>query len=204
MEQTRYQPMLLAPTDKLPVGEEWAYEPKLNGWRMMAYESPKRWSLITRGGFDYTTNFAEIAKQLPVALNGSQAVLDGEVVALDRQRREHRELLLRPLAASIIFYAFDIIEFDDVALVHEPWRNRRQLLKEVVNNQPNVIVVDAYEHTDLEDLMKAARRKGMEGIVAKRKDSPYQSNSRSKDYWLKYRFPPPSRRSTKATTSRSR
>lgn len=181
--------MLPAITDTLPVSEAWAYEPKADGWRMLAYESLGQWILITRGGLNYTTDFPKVAEQLSAALRGSQAVLDGEIVAFDKRGRQHRELMLQHSAATIIYYVFDILELDGVPTLHEPWRNRRQLLEKVVNKQENVVLNDYYEHTDLEFLQRAARRKGLEGIVAKRKDSPYRQNGRSKNGWLKARFP---------------
>jgi bifunctional non-homologous end joining protein LigD len=191
MERPRYAPMLLATTDKLPVGEDWAYEPKLEGWRMMAYESMGQWSLITRGGRDYTDSFGAVAQQLPLALNNSHAVLDGEMVALGKRSREYRQLLFQPLAARIIYYAFDILELDGESLVREPWSNRHQILERFVTKQANVILVDTYEHTDLKFLQEAARRRSIEGIVAKRKDSLYRPGKRSQDDWLKYRFKQP-------------
>lgn len=203
MENSRYAPMQPARTDKIPVSEAWAYEPSLNGLRIIAHKSLEQSRLITAGGLNYSDYFPDITKQLPAAVEASQAVIDGQIVALDKRGRENRSLLYRPLAATIIYYAFDVLEIDDQPLIDEPWIIRRQFLEHIINNQRNIKLAETFDHTDLELFQRAARRKGVKGIVAKRMDSPYLPNRQSMHGWLRYTFPPPQRRVRRRTSETS-
>jgi bifunctional non-homologous end joining protein LigD len=204
MEQSRYAPMQAARTDKLPVSEEWAYEPGLSGLRIIAHNSLIQSRLFTSGGRNYSDFFPEIAKQLPVAVEASQAILDGQIVALNKRGREDKSLLYRPMAATIIYYAFDMLELDDQPLIAEPWIVRRQLLENIINEQPNIKLAKTFDHTELELIQRAAKRKGVKGIIAKRIDSPYMPNRQSMDGWLRYTFPPPQRRERRRVTNTAR
>src|SRR5256885_15914589 len=77
------RPMLAALTKELPRGEGWQYEPKWDGYRALAYVRGGDAKLVSRRGNDLTERFALVAKELAKALRTPDAVVDGEVVALD-------------------------------------------------------------------------------------------------------------------------
>src|SRR4029079_1732858 len=78
-----YRPMLATLTEELPRGEGWEFEPKWDGYRALAYVRGGEAKLVSRRGNDLTERFASVAKELPKALRTPDAVVDGEVVALD-------------------------------------------------------------------------------------------------------------------------
>lgn len=182
----RYEPMLLRPTDELPDDDGWIFEPKLNGYRALAYVAAERTRLISRQGNDFSYLFPDVVTQLPGSLSEHAAVLDGEVVGLGEDGR-HNLRTLRDLTSRIVYFTFDMLEFDGEPLVSNPWRERHQKLEESVIAGSHVEICPHYPHEERDDLLLAARGLALEGVVAKKIDSRYWSGRRRID-WQKYKF----------------
>ena len=142
-----------------------------------------------------TATFPELA-ELPALLRGHSAVLDGEIVCLDRDGRSNFSLLqqrmhiTKPAAvafartkAPVIHLIFDVISVDDVSLLRKPYDYRRLILAALEIAGKRRIVPDQLDGT-LEEVLELTRDARWEGIIAKRSDSLYLSGARSSS-WIK-------------------
>ena len=173
---------------------DWMWEPKLDGYRVLAFIDGKDVKLRSRRGLELAPSFPRLAEEL-----GRQAVdgmvLDGEIVALDAagkpsfnalqnrvQLKSARELAAADHNAPVVFYCFDILYFAGIDLRKSPYRDRRRYLSQCLLPSPLVRLVHASE--DGLALYAAATASGLEGVVGKRSDSRYESGKRS-GLWLK-------------------
>ncbi|MCU1447154.1 ATP-dependent DNA ligase [Cryobacterium sp.] len=198
--RTLYSPMLARPGSLRELSDsDWAYEMKWDGIRMLAYldggpDGSVRF--LTRNGNDVTPSFPELVEDLRTALGRHAAVLDGEVVALDRANRPDFSLLQTRLGltgdldvrraqrgAPVHYFVFDLLEHDGAALVERPYSERRTALDSLVAGTGTVQVPPAFDGEAAEVLATSARL-GLEGLIAKENGSSYQSGRRS-DRWVK-------------------
>lgn len=180
-------PMLPSVTERPFSNPGWLFEPKLDGYRVIATLTDGEVHLASRRGLDCSAEFPWLLSALheqPYA----QAILDGEIVALDEDGHPSFQLLqnrgndLRP---HLVYYAFDLLYRDGYDLRGVPLEQRKALLSSSVFPAPGdrVRLVEAFpEHG--QTLYAAALENGMEGIVAKRRDSRYEAGKRT-DAWLK-------------------
>jgi bifunctional non-homologous end joining protein LigD len=176
----RYRPMLATLADTLPHGEGWVYEPKWDGYRAIVTVASGEVTFTSRNGNDLTQRFAELARRVGPAIRSADAVLDGEICALDDQGRS-RFSLLQEGAGTLALAVFDLLELDGQPLVDLPLAERRKRLEKLVDaNAGGVILSPQFEDGDA--LLEAARQQGLEGVVAKRVDSRYQLGRRSNDW----------------------
>ncbi|TCQ99149.1 bifunctional non-homologous end joining protein LigD [Neorhizobium sp. JUb45] len=146
--------------------------------------------IITRGGHDWTERFPAIAAAAR-KLGVGTAILDGEAVVLDAEGRSHFGALQRSLGGrggkksseDAILYAFDLLYFDGHDLTKMELSGRRHLLKDLIGESEGTIRVSQEVEADGATLLAAAREHGLEGIIAKHRDSTYRSG-RLGD-WLK-------------------
>jgi ATP-dependent DNA ligase len=129
---------------------------------------------------------AEACERLP-----TDTLLDGEVVAIDQNGRISFNLLQhhRSQAQALLFYAFDVLIHRGRSLLEMPLDRRRDVLSEIFKSKkggPSAIAVSEIMDTTPAELVRVVREFGFEGIVAKRKDSLYESGKRT-GAWLKYR-----------------
>ncbi|MFE3454850.1 non-homologous end-joining DNA ligase [Nonomuraea sp. NPDC059194] len=189
-----YAPML-AKAGSLPVAGEWAYEMKWDGVRALAYVEDRAVRLVSRNGKDVTVAYTEL-RMLGGAVGGHDLVLDGEIVAFDAagrpsfgalQPRMHQRnpAKIAELVRSVpvTFMLFDLLHVNAVSAVGLPYRERRQLLEELVTPGARW-QVPVYFHGAGTDAVEASKSLGLEGVVAKRLDSPYRPGQRSAD-WTK-------------------
>lgn len=181
MERHQYSPMLLTERETLPIGPQWVYEPKLDGYRMVGRTSLKDTHLYTRNGVDYTERYPEVARELPISLQGHAAVVDGEMVGFDAHGNPSFSVM-RTRRPKVVYYIFDLLELDGEPLISQPLRERRKQLAEVLTPQQHVQHVEMF--SDRDTLVEAARELGIEGVVAKNINSRYVPGRRSKQ-WLK-------------------
>ena len=182
----QYEPMLLTATDALPDGEDWVFEPKLDGYRVVAYVTSERTRLRSRQGNSLNDYFPDVVQQLPDALLGHAAVVDGEIVGFDQEGR-HNLRTVRQRTSRITYYIFDMLELDGEPLIFKSWQARRDLLESNVEQQASIEVCPNFTYGDRDALLIAAQGLALEGIVAKRVGSHYRSGRRSRD-WLKLKF----------------
>jgi bifunctional non-homologous end joining protein LigD len=173
---------------------DWAWEPKLDGYRVLAFVGEEGVKLRSRRGLELAEAFPKLAAEL-----GKQAVqgmiLDGEIVAFDAggkpsfnalqnrvQLKTERERSAADQSVPVVFYCFDLLHFAGIGLRGAPYRDRRRYLAQCLLPSPLVQLVHASE--DGIALHEAALASGFEGVIGKRKDSKYEAGRRSAS-WLK-------------------
>ena len=167
------------------------FEVKWDGIRAIAVIEGGQVRITTRGNKDITEAFHDVAASLLEGVEGDGVVLDGELIAMDDEGvpRLHRvmerwhqgKLSRKPVPVS--FEVFDILYRDGKPLLRQPLHRRKTHLNACLT--PNALVhICHYEDGEGIALFEAARDLGLEGIVAKDRDSPYQPGKRSK-HWLK-------------------
>lgn len=186
---------MLATLGGPPTGDGWAYEFKWDGQRAIVEIGSVATRLFSRNGNIITANYPELVAGIPPALGSHTAVLDGEIVTLDRagrpsfrllQRRMH---LLKPTAKLVrdtpaILYVFDVIEIDGRDTTQLPYLERRALLEDLNLASDVVQTPPFWVNVDGQTMLDTAKKHKIEGIVAKRETSTYHSGRRS-PAWLK-------------------
>ena len=175
-----YRPMLATLTEKLPIGEGWEYEPKWDGYRALGYVRGGEARLYSRNGNDLTERFTSVARELVQALRTPDAVVDGEVVALDDHGRASFSAMQQG-STQLAYEVFDLLEADGEPLVDLPLTERRARLGKLLARNPVVQLSGSF--ADGEALLEAAREQGLEGVMAKRGASHYREGRRRE--WLK-------------------
>ncbi len=189
----KYAPMEADPATDLPSGPEWQYEPKWDGFRCIAFRDGVRVDLQSKSGKPLTRYFPELAAAL-LALKPKQFVLDGEIVIPVDGHLSFDELLMRihPAASRVlklsqehpsVFIVFDLlVDEKGKSLVKMPLERRREklerLAKSYFDENPSINL------SPVTDDLSQARKwfhmgVGLDGIVAKRRDLPYQTGERT-------------------------
>jgi bifunctional non-homologous end joining protein LigD len=179
-ERTRYRPMLSTSAETLPTGEGWIFEPKWDGYRAIVTVSSGEVTFTSRRGNDLTQRFRDCARRAALAIRTADAVLDGEICALDDQGRS-RFSSLQEGTGALVLIVFDILELDSEPLIDLELVERRKRLEQVVDTSAGG-VIPSPQFEDGEALLEAAREQGLEGVVAKRLDSRYQPGRRGPDW----------------------
>ena len=160
---------------------DWMWEPKLDGYRALAFVTDKRVTLKSRRGLEmnkFPRLEAELAKQAAHAM-----VLDGELVAFDSAGRPSFNAMQNVQAHTpVVFYCFDLLHFAGLNLRKAPYRDRRRWLAQCLLPSPLVQLVHA--SAEGKALQSAALKSGLEGVVGKHKSSAYEAGKRSSS-WLK-------------------
>ncbi len=177
-----HSPMLATPSDVLPAGNGWLYEVKWDGYRALAHIRGGECRLVSRNGNDLTERFASVARALVKAVKSPDAVVDGEVVALDELGRPSFSAI-QSGSGALVYYAFDLLEADREPLVELPLRERQARLAQLLDGRSRTVRLSE-KFEDGEALLAAATEQGLEGVLAKRADSKYREGRRSRD-WLK-------------------
>jgi len=176
------------------LGDDWVFEMKWDGYRAIATVRNGEVGFRSRNGLDFTPLYPEL-QALGDAVDGD-VVLDGEIVALDARGRpsfgllQTRSGLTSPRdverarrAQGVEFFAFDLLEHDGVSLAGRPYTERRAQLRGAVRDV-GVVRVPPDAGRDLDTAIATSRELGLEGVIAKRANSPYRVGRRSRD-WLK-------------------
>lgn len=185
----RIEPCLALLKAKPPIGDEWIFEVKWDGYRLAVHVETTGVRILTRGGHDWTHRFPAIEKAAKAY--GSTMILDGEAVVLDAQGRSDFGLLQQDLGGrggkrvtdKTIFYAFDLLYLDGHDLTNLDLAERREMLESLIIDPEGVIRLSEEIEADGEALLRTACAHGLEGIIAKNKNQRYRSG-RTGD-WLK-------------------
>jgi len=195
----RILPMLAVPGE-LPnePDTDWRYEFKWDGVRTIAFVEGGRVRLASRADHDRTAAYPEV-RGIGGVLGSHQAVLDGEVIALDAAGRPSFEALqprmlvddagrARRLAASVpvTYMVFDLLHLDGSSTIDLPYVERRRILDGLGLTGEHWTVPPSHEGPGA-DVLEAAKAAGLEGVVAKRAGSPYRPGKRSPD-WVKVKL----------------
>lgn len=181
-------PMAAVAVKQLPEGEGWLYEVKFDGYRALIIKDGSHVQLQSRNHKDLTPMYPGIAAAA-LNLGADQAVVDGEIVALDETGRPRFQALQHRGSHPhyhIVFYAFDVLHVDGSDIIGEPIEKRRALLPKVIGKIPVIRVSDDLAGS-ASQVLEAVRSLGLEGVIAKRQGSMYQAGERSKD-WLKLKL----------------
>jgi len=171
---------------KLPGGDQWTWEIKLDGYRALAVRAGTGATLFSRRRKSLNRQFPYIVEALADLPEGT--VVDGEVVAIDDRGRPNFNLLQNfgAEASRIHYYIFDLLCWKGRDLTRLPLIERRALLKALVVVRDMRIRTVEYVEAAPTDLLAAVRDQELEGIIGKQKDSHYQPGRRS-GAWIKYR-----------------
>jgi bifunctional non-homologous end joining protein LigD len=177
--------MLATSAAALPVGDLWSYEVKWDGYRTLALKDGARVRLLSRNLNDATANYPSVARAV-ADLRAEQALLDGEVVAIDEQGRPSFQALHHHRAAhAVVFYAFDVLHLNGEDLTSRPLDERRAALASLVAGT-QLLRSEPLPGTPSQ-IEAAVRGLNLEGVIAKRRDSLYEPGKRS-NRWLKVKF----------------
>ena len=180
----KYAAMLATLADAVPRGDNWLYEIKWDGYRIIATVAGGEPELRTRKDQDYTKRFEKVAKELVKALKTPDCVVDGEVCALDDQGRPSFSAMQQGKPGTpIVYFVFDLLEVDGEPVVDLPLEERRERLEKLLDKR-NKTVRFSETFEDGESLLAAAKEQGLEGIMAKRLGTRYLPGRRSRE-WLK-------------------
>src|SRR5271168_1927508 len=194
---TTIHPMLATPVDEPFDGTEWLFEIKWDGYRAIAFIDDGKLRLVSRNQNELTERFSEL-KDLPKFVKAKNAILDGEVVALDDEGRASFSLMqqrtgFRPggrrgaaqADVPVLYYVFDLLYVDGYDLRKLPLEARKKKLASILITEDVLRYSDHYEKQG-KALFEMARAKGLEGILAKKRDSIYQER-RTRE-WLKIKI----------------
>jgi bifunctional non-homologous end joining protein LigD len=180
--------MAARPVKVLPEGDEWLYEPKLDGYRALLLKDGGQVRMLSRNEKDLTQMYPGIAAA-GSRLDAAQVVLDGEVVALAPDGRPSFQALQHRASHPkhlIVFYVFDVLNLNGRNLMGQPLVKRRAYLAGIVGENPNIrLSLDLPGRATA--IVEALRAAGIEGVIAKRRDSLYQPGERSSD-WVKLKL----------------
>lgn len=179
-------PQLATLVDEAPDGEGWLHEIKFDGYRILAFIKGKTITLKSRNNIDWTFKLQSIAQSLK-KLSLKNAVLDGEIVLLDREGKSNFQLLQNAIkaekAAHFVYYVFDILYYDHFDLKSLPLIERKKILHSLIPDENITIRYSDHICNDGKAMFHTACEMALEGIISKRFDSTYQTR-RSKS-WLK-------------------
>ncbi len=159
---------------------DWMWEPKLDGYRALAFVDGERVALRSRRGLDLARDFPRLAAELAQQA-ASGMVLDGEIVAFDAAGKPSFNAL-QNRSQQVVYYCFDLLRFAGIDLRKAPYADRRRYLAQCLLPSPLVQLVHAVEEGT--QLQAAVLARGLEGVVGKRKDSRYEAGRRS-PAWVK-------------------
>jgi bifunctional non-homologous end joining protein LigD len=189
----RILPQLATTADAPPRGDDWLHEIKFDGYRTMAHVSGDVVRLITRSGLDWTRRYGDLANAFR-ALPCQDAIIDGEIVALDEKGISRFAALQQALSSGarnqLVFYAFDLLYLDGWDLSAAPLEKRKNLLSQLLAGHltgRSAIQFSDHVAGDGRALYERASELGLEGIVSKRASAHYhQGRSPS---WIKAKAP---------------
>jgi bifunctional non-homologous end joining protein LigD len=190
--QSRTSPVFVTPmaahaVEKLPEGTEWLYELKFDGYRALLLKDGNHAQIRSRNDKDLTQMYPAITAAA-LRLKADKATVDGEIVALDEQGRPAFQALQHRSAHprhTLAFYAFDLLHLNGVDLTGLPLVRRRERLPRVLDDSGLLLSQDL--PGAVSDIVHSVQALGLEGVIAKRKNSLYRPGERSQD-WQKLKL----------------
>jgi bifunctional non-homologous end joining protein LigD len=182
------EPELATLVTRIPEGDDWLFEIKFDGYRILAFLEGRKVRLVSRNGKDWTERFAPMAAAL-AKLGVKSALLDGEMVVLRENGTSDFQALQNHLKRGktddLVYYVFDILHLDGYDLTALPLVDRKAKLQRLLAPFGDKGAVRYSDHVvgQGERVLQHACRMALEGVIAKRADAPYRPG-RGKD-WLK-------------------
>lgn len=182
---TEVKPMLATLVDKAFDDEGWLYEVKWDGYRAVAFRNKKQLELKSRNDKSFNDKFYPVFAALQQW--DINAVLDGEVVVVGENGQANFGALQNwrsEADGTLLYYIFDILWYNGYDLQSLPLTERRAILAEIMPADDSIIRLSKDFDTSGIEFLEAAKKMGLEGIMAKRKESAYYPGDRTSD-WLK-------------------
>ncbi len=171
-------------TDKVPKGNEWLFEIKYDGYRIVSFVENGKVKMLSRNNVDYTKKFNNIAQHLK-KINQSSFVVDGEVVVFDKNGKSDFGLLQESIkkdSSSLYYCIFDLLSLNGKDLRNLPLIERKEKLERMLFKSENNLIYS--NHVDNgKETFDFAKKNNLEGIIAKKKNSAY--TGKRTDDWLK-------------------
>ncbi|MBE5085793.1 DNA ligase [Lysinibacillus sphaericus] len=192
---TPIRPMLVATGIEIINTEDWLYQVKWDGWRVLIHKAGDRIEAFTREGNNITAKFPEL-EEVGHSITVDTAIIDTEGVVLRQGISVFEDFSYRGILTNkekikeatithpVTFVAFDILTTDK-KLMHHPLFERKEHLSSIITPSNSLQVTPSVDG-DGSNIFEITKDKGMEGIIGKKRDSIYQLNHRSKN-WLKYK-----------------
>lgn len=173
--------------DTIPAGEDWLYELKYDGYRILAYIERDSFRLVTRNGNDYSDRFQEVVYSLRDWAGGRAMVLDGEITMTDAAGRTDFQALQNSMkknqGENLTYIVFDLLALDGEDLRSHPLIDRKETLAALMEDAPRNLYYSRHVRGNGPASFAAACEAGMEGIVGKKADSVYSGTRNSA--WIK-------------------
>jgi bifunctional non-homologous end joining protein LigD len=182
------EPMMALLVQELPVGD-WIYEMKFDGYRALAFKAGSEVRLLSRNRTLFNDNYPILIEALE-SLKPKNFIIDGEIAALDQHGRPSFQLLQSygiGKGFTLVYYAFDLLSLDGSDLRSQPLIERRERLGKLLKKAPENIKFSADLQGTREALLRVSQQFHLEGLIAKRPDSYYESGRRS-GAWVKVKF----------------
>ncbi len=181
------EPMKPKLVDHPPTTGDWVYELKFDGIRALAIKNRRAVQLISRNEKKLNDRFPEVARAT-ADFEADECVVDGEVVAMDEEGRSSFQLLQRSELdgkdAPLAFYVFDLLQLNGRSLIGLPLTLRKELLTRLVPPSGDIVRFSGALGTEAETLLPEIKRRGLEGLIGKQRDSVYEPGRRS-GVWIK-------------------
>jgi bifunctional non-homologous end joining protein LigD len=175
-------PALLRLRPSPPTGEGWQSELKFDGYRVQLHKAGLSSTMYGKNGGDFTRRFPRIAAAV-LGLPTRSCVIDGELIAAGRHGQPDFVALLHGRHAATCVYCFDLLEVNGNDLREQALVQRRARLQALLARAKCDLLRFSEAFPDADALLAECSRRGLEGIVCKRKDAPYRSGTRSG--WVK-------------------
>ncbi len=181
------RPMRLSRRSQPFDSDDFIYELKIDGFRALAHLKDSRGELVSRNGNTFR-GFAELAAWLAEHVKVESAVLDGEIACVDDSGwPTFKDLLFRK--RQCVFFAFDLLYLNGKDLRLLPLLERKKMLKKLLRRKRSRIVYLDHVESDGRLFFEQVVKMDLEGIVCKRKDSPYKVTERPSQHWVKIKNP---------------
>ena len=173
--------------DTPPTTGDWIYELKFDGIRLIGVKRDDKVSMLSRNENELTKRFPEIVEAIK-ALPARECVIDGEVVALDEEGRSSFQLLqareMEGRKSPVYFYAFDLLQVDGKSLLSLPLEARKNVLEKLCADARDPVRYSGAIDGDAQRLLEEVKRRGLEGIIGKQRNSVYEPGRRG-GAWIK-------------------
>lgn len=182
-----FTPMMAQRAEQLPDGPEWSYELELDGYRALLFKDGARVLLRSRNDKDLAIMYPSVVAD-GGSLSANQAVVDGEIVAVDQLGRPSFQALQHRGSHpkhTVVFYAFDLPYVDGIDLMNAPLEERRSNLLKITTGSR--VCFSQTLPGAAADVVGAVQAAGLEGVIAKRKGSLYVPGDRTND-WVKLKL----------------
>jgi bifunctional non-homologous end joining protein LigD len=183
------EPMKAKLVDSVRPGD-WIYEIKFDGYRALALRGGNETRVLSRNENDLGSKFPEVKDSI-AALDVQDAIIDGEIVALDDKGRSSFQLLqafdMGEKRPPIVFYAFDLLRLNGKDFQNLPIEERKAKLEALLKKPPGVIRYSVSFTKDIKELLARAQGLGLEGLIGKRAGSRYEAGKRT-GAWVKIKL----------------